>query len=336
LKSIHNKFDEVREIIESSNKIVLTTHVVPDGDAIGSVIAFSEYLKLKGKSPYIINHSQTPFNLKFLDPENSIKVFLDDETENSGIIKNADLIIILDTNEFSRTRSMESFIIKSVAKKICIDHHSGLKPELFDAHISDTDYPSNCSILYDYIKYDNVEYITKTIASALYVGIMTDTGSFRYPRTTSDVFIMCADLIDKGADPVALYESLYATNSIENLKLASRFINSLEFHYDKKVITGIVTQNDFRDLGLNIDHVEGFSSIIMNILGVKAGIILVELKDNIKVSFRSKGNILVNELAREFDGGGHKNAAGANIKGTTIPELKNDILNKLEKYLINQ
>ena len=164
---------------------------------------------------------------------------------------------------------------------------------------------------------------------------MTDTGSFRYPRTTSGVFIMCADLIDKGADPVALYESLYATNSIENLKLASRFINSLEFHYDKKVITGVVTQNDFRDLGLNIDHVEGFSSIIMNILGVKAGIILVELKDNIKVSFRSKGNILVNELAREFEGGGHKNAAGANVKDTTIPELKIDILKKLEKYLIN-
>ena len=112
-------------------------------------------------------------------------------------------------------------------------------------------------------------------------------------------------------------------------------INSLEFHYDKKVITGIVTQNDFRDLGLNIDHVEGFSSIIMNILGVKAGVILVELKDNIKVSFRSKGNILVSELAKEFAGGGHKNAAGANVKGTTIPELKKDILNKLEKYLIN-
>lgn len=335
MKSIQHNFDTVKDLIESSSKIVLTTHVVPDGDAIGSVIAFSEYLKLKGKSPLIINHSQTPFNLKFLDPENSIKVFPDNEKENSVFIRNADLIIILDTNEFSRTKSMEGYILKSAAKKICIDHHTGLKPEMFDAYISNTDYPSNCSILHDFIKYDNDEFITKTVASALYVGIMTDTGSFRYPRTTSEVFIKCADLIDKGADPVALYESLYATNSIENLKLASRFINSLEFHYDKKVITGIVTQNDFRDLGLNIDHVEGFSSIIMNILGVKAGVILVELKDNIKVSFRSKGNILVSELAKEFAGGGHKNAAGANVKGTTIPELKKDILNKLEKYLIN-
>ncbi|HMS33738.1 MAG TPA: bifunctional oligoribonuclease/PAP phosphatase NrnA [Ignavibacteria bacterium] len=335
MESIKDSFKLTADIIEKSNNIVLTTHVVPDGDAIGSVMAMSEYLRLKGKKPVVINHSQTPFNLKFLDPENSIRVFLENEKENKDIIENSDLIIILDTNEFSRTRSMQEHIIKSHAKKICIDHHTGLKPELFHAYISDTDYPSNCSILYEFIKSESEKFINVRNASALYVGIMTDTGSFRYPRTTSDVFRMCAELIDKGADPVHLYECLYATNTIENLKLASRFINSLEFHFDNEVVVGIVTQKDFKDLGLNIDHVEGFSSIIMNILGVKAGIILVELKDNIKVSFRSKGDIKVNELAQEFEGGGHKNAAGANVKDTNISDLKSLILNKLEKYLNN-
>lgn len=334
MDSIKDSFKSVSDIIEKSKNIVLTTHVVPDGDAIGSVIAMYEYLRLKGKHPVVINHSQTPFNLKFLDPENSIRVFMENENENRYIIENSDLIIILDTNEFSRTRSMQEYIVKSPAKKICIDHHTGLKPELFNAYISNTDYPSNCSILYEFIRSDSDKYININIASALYVGIMTDTGSFRYPRTTSGVFRMCAELIDKGADPVHLYECLYATNTIENLKLASRFINSLEFHYDNKVIAGVVTQKDFMDLGLNIDHVEGFSSIIMNILGVKAGIILVELKDNIKVSFRSKGDIKVNELAQEFEGGGHKNAAGANVSNTNISDLKELILNKLEKYLI--
>jgi phosphoesterase RecJ-like protein len=333
LESIQHSFTSVSDILEKSSNIVLTTHVVPDGDAIGSVIAFSEYLKLKGKHPVIINHSQTPFNLKFLDPDNSIRVFLDNENENIDIIRKADLIIILDTNEFSRTRSMEKTVLSSAAMKICIDHHTGLKPELFNAYISNTEYPSNCSILYDFIKSDNEKYITKKIASALYIGIMTDTGSFRYPRTTADVFIMCADLINKGADPVSLYESLYATNTIENLKLASKFINSLEFYFNNEVIVGTVTQKDFKELGLNIDHVEGFSSIIMNIFGVKVGIILVELKDNIKVSFRSKGDIMVNKLAAEFEGGGHKNAAGANVNNTEIPELKSLILKKLEKYL---
>lgn len=330
---MNSGYKEVTDIINNSNKIILTTHVVPDGDAIGSVIAFYEYLKLKGKSPVIINHSPTPFNLKFLDKDNSIKVFLENEKENAKLIDEADLIIILDTNEYSRTRSMEEPIRTSKAKKICIDHHTGLKPELYSAYISNTECPSNCSILYDYIKDDNDKFITKDIASALYIGIMTDTGSFRHPRTDADVFIMCADLIRKGADPVSLYEDIYAVTTMENLKLSARFIESLEFYYDNKVVVGIVTQKDFRDLGLNIDHVEGFSSIIMNILGIKIGVVLVELKDNIKISFRSKGDINVSELAKEFEGGGHKNAAGANVKNVTMPELKNEIIKKLKNYL---
>ena len=120
---------------------------------------------------------------------------------------------------------------------------------------------------------------------------------------------------------------------MDNLKLSARFIESLEFYNNEKVVIGTVTQNDFRELNLNIDHVEGFSSIIMNISGVKLGVILVELKDNIKISFRSKGEIKVNELAVEFDGGGHKNAAGANVRNTTLKELKENILKRINKYL---
>lgn len=330
---MQKNFKEVLSLIDKYEKIILTTHVVPDGDAIGSVIALSAYLKLKGKSPVIINHSQTPFNLKFLDEDNSIKIFSEDEITNSGLINGADLIFILDTNDFARTRSMELPIKNSPAKKICIDHHTGLNTELYSAYISNTEYPSNCSILYDFIKSDNEKYITKDIASALYVGIMTDTGSFRHPRTDAVAFIMCADLITKGADPVSLYENIYATTSMENLKLSAKFIESLEFYYDNKAVVGIVTQEDFRSLGLNIDHVEGFSSIIMNILGIKLGVVLVELKDNIKISFRSKGDINVSELSKEFAGGGHKNAAGANVKNTNIPDLKALILEKIKKYL---
>lgn len=333
MESDLNKFKEVRDLIEASSKIILTTHVVPDGDAIGSVIAFAGYLKQKGKSPEIINHSETPFNLQFLDRDNSIKVFMKNENENSKLIEDADLIVILDTNEFSRTKSMEQSVMNSKAKKICIDHHTGLNPEPFTAYISNIIYPSNCSILYDFIKADNEKYLTEEVVSSLYVGIMTDTGSFRFPRTTSEVFIMCADLIRRGADPVKLYENVYATTTMENLKLSARFIESLEFFYDNKVVVGIVTQRDFRELSLNIDHVEGFSSIIMNIKGIQIGVILVELKDNIKISFRSKGDIFVNELATGFQGGGHKNAAGANVKDISMPELKKIILERLKDYL---
>ncbi len=320
-------------MLDACEKIILTTHVVPDGDAIGSVIAFSDYLKLKGKNPVIINHSGTPDNLKFLDKKNLIRCFLEDETENKKLIAEADVIVILDTNDFSRTKSMADYIANSKAKKICIDHHTGTNENLYDVLVSNTSYPSTCSILYEFIKSDNEKFLTKEIASSLYVGIMTDTGSFHHPRTDSNVFLACADLISRGADPVSLYDEVYATTTIANLKLQARFLESLEFLFDNKAVIGTVTQADFKALGLDIQHVEGFTSMIMNILGIKVGVVIVELRDNIKLSFRSKGNIQVNLLAKEFGGGGHLNAAGANVKDVPLEKLKSQIIEKIKNYL---
>jgi len=330
---LYTHFKEINDLIKKSKNIILTTHVVPDGDAIGSVMAFAGYLKQKGKDPVIINHSITPDNLKFLDKKNTIRVFAKDQEKNEKLISEADVIFILDTNDFSRTKSLEHYLINSPAKKVCIDHHMGLKPKMFDFVITNTVYPATCQILYEYIKDDDEKYLTKEVSSALYVGIMTDTGSFRHPRTGSDVFMVCADLINDGADPVKLYEEIYGNTTKENLLLMARFISGLEFYSGNKVVLGTVTQKDFKTFGLDIDHVEGFTSLIMNIKGIKLGIILVELKDNIKISFRSKGNIPANKLAAEFNGGGHKNAAGANVKGSSIPELKEQILIKTENYI---
>ncbi len=330
---MYTHFKEINDLILSSTKIILTTHVVPDGDAIGSVMAFAGYLKQKGKDPVIINHSETPDNLKFLDKKNSIRVFAKDKEKNEKLIKEADVIFLLDTNEFSRTKSMEQYLTDSPAKKVCIDHHMGLKPRNFTYVITNTVYPATCQILFEYIKDDDEKYLTKEVASALYVGIMTDTGSFRHPRTSSDVFMVCAELINNGADPVKLYDEIYATVTRENLRLSAKFIEGLKFYNEGKIVIGTVTQADFRATGLDIDHVDGFTSLIMNIKGIKLGIILVELKDNIKISFRSKGNIPVNKLAAEFGGGGHKNAAGANVKNISMSELNKSVLKKAAEYL---
>jgi len=330
---LYTHFKEINDLIEQSSKIILTTHIVPDGDAIGSVIAFADYLKLKGKSPVIINHSETPFNLKFLDKKNSIRVFRDNENENRKLISEAEIIFLLDTNEYSRTKSMEEFIRNSSAKKVCIDHHLGLRPEEFTFTVTNTIYPATCQILYEFIKDDDEKFLTREVASALYVGIMTDTGSFRHTRTTSDVFMVCAELINCGADPVQLYDEVYATSTIENLKLSARFIESLEFHFGNKAVIGCVTQKDFNELGLDIQHVEGFTAIMMNILDIKIGVLFVELKDNIKISFRSKGDLDMVKIAKEFGGGGHKNAAGANVKDISLSNLKDSVLKKLSKYL---
>jgi phosphoesterase RecJ-like protein len=325
--------DALLNIIKPADKIVLTTHVVPDGDAIGSELAFCEYLKQLGKNPEVINHSPTPYFLQFLDKENKILVFKDNIEKYKDKILDADLIVLLDTNEFSRTRTLEPFVNRSKAKKICIDHHLGLIAENYDYIISDTDSPATCQMLYHIISKDNPGYINKDTANNLYTGIMTDTGSFRYPRTTSETFMICADLINKGADPVYIYEKINAENPVSKIKLLSLFLSSLEFYNDNKICIGQLTKDDFQKSGSDNTEIEGFTSYIMSLKDVAMGIIIVELDDSLKLSIRSKGEIYVNELAKEFEGGGHKNAAGANAPKQDFSKLKQIILEKAKKYL---
>lgn len=329
---MNNNFKDIKEIINNCKNIVLTTHLNPDGDAIGSEAAMYDYLKQKGKNVTIINHSETPDHLQFLDPYNNIKRYLNDEKANSEIINSADLIIFLDANEYSRTKSMEEAIRQSRAKKICIDHHLGINPKNFDAYISDPEYPATSQILYDFIAGDGCDYLNKTVSEGLYAGIMTDTGSFRYPRTDKKTFLIAADLVSRGADPVEIYEKIYCNIPQEKIKLLARFINSITYHFNGKAAAGIVTQQDFRDFHSDVKDVEGFTGFLMSMKGIKSGFLFVELKDSIKLSLRSKGNIKMNEFAKIFGGGGHKNAAGATLPHGDIDDAKEKVLDEFQNF----
>jgi bifunctional oligoribonuclease and PAP phosphatase NrnA len=328
-----NKFDELKTILSNSKSIVLTTHMIPDGDAIGSELAIYEYLKAKKKNVKIINHSPTPDNLVFLDKRKIIKYFREDIDKYTRIINEADTLLILDTNEYSRLKSMENILSHSKAKKVCIDHHLGSNH--FDLLISNTNYPATSQILYEFICNDNPKYITHYVAECLYSGIMTDTGSFRYPRTDEKTFLICADLIKRGVDPVKIYDQIYCNIAKGKVNLLARFIESFTFHFNDTVVLGVVTKRDFSRFHSDVQDVEGFSSFIMNIKNIKVGIVLVELKDGIKISFRSKGNIKMNEFAKIFGGGGHKNAAGGTIVNKTIKQAKEEILKKYKKFSSN-
>jgi|WetSurMetagenome_2_1015567.scaffolds.fasta_scaffold03615_6 bifunctional oligoribonuclease and PAP phosphatase NrnA len=326
------EFLELKKLIAKSRNIVITTHLVPDGDAIGSELAIYSYLKTKKKNVSIINHSVTPDNLVFLDPKKIIKVFLKQKEKHEKLLQKADLIFIVDTNEFPRTKSMEEFIKKSKAKKICIDHHLGTQKNAFNLIISKTNYPATSQILYEFLIKEGKDIITPSVATALYVGIMTDTGSFRYPRTDEKTFMICADLIKKGVDPVDVYDKTYCNIAPGKVQLLSRFINSFSFYFNGEIVIGRVTQKDFYDFHSDVQDVEGFSSFLMNLKNVKAGFVLVELKDNIKMSFRSKGNISINEFAKLFGGGGHKNAAGATVTKISLDKLESEIVKRYKVF----
>ncbi|MDD5362060.1 MAG: bifunctional oligoribonuclease/PAP phosphatase NrnA [Ignavibacteria bacterium] len=325
-------FTEVRNLINGNNKIVLTTHLLPDGDAIGSELALYYYLLQKGKEVSIINHNESPDHLEFLDEDKIIRRYRDNKTENDKIISEANLIFIVDTNEYARIKTMEDSVKKSKAKKICIDHHTGIDKNGFDNYITDTEAPATSEILYDFIISDDEKYINKKTADNLYAGIMTDTGSFRYPRTTKKTFLICADLIDRGTDPVAMYDKIYNNIPQDKIKLLARFIDSLSFHFGKTLVVGIVTMNDFKEFHSDIKDVEGFSAFLMTMKNINAGFLIVELPDSCKISFRSKGDIKINEFAKKYGGGGHKNAAGATVENTDILELKDKLIKDYESF----
>jgi len=226
---------DIVSLINNNQEFILTSHVNPDGDSIGSEIALHLYLKSLGKNAGILNYSPTPDNYTFLDKEGVIEQF--DEVKHKGRIENADVIFILDTNEYERVRTLAPHIQASKAKKILIDHHLGFNPELFDEYIVDTDSPATGEMLYRFFKEieasgSGKKIITPDMALALYTAIMTDTGSFKFNRTDEETHTIIADLLTYGLSPYDIYSEVYNKATIGRLHLLGRFLNNVTMMYD--------------------------------------------------------------------------------------------------------
>lgn len=326
-------FEFILKLIDTKDNFVLTSHVNPDGDSIGCELALYTFLKNKGKKAKIINYSATPNNYVFLDKNQIIEKF--DENTHQKAIKEAEVIFILDTNEYSRLKTMAPYIKESPAVKICIDHHLGMERNGFDHVISDIESPSTGEILYKFLQISGNNSINKEIAEYLYTAIMTDTGSFRFPRTDAETHRITANLLDLGIEPVYIYNEVYGKSDIGRLKLLSIFLRKLTLEFHNKLVYAIMLQEEFKQTGTTEYDTEGFSHQMMSIDSVQIAIIFTEGKNGIKVSFRSKGNIYVNELAKEFGGGGHKNAAGAWLASKDMENVCKLVISNAKKYLIN-
>jgi len=321
----------LQQIIENNNSFLLTTHVNPDADAIGSEIAFYLILKKLNKKIRIVNHSSTPYNLKFLDTENVIEKYNPETHKN--IFTEADIIVALDFNRSDRTVSMRNEFVNSKKIKICIDHHQ--QPEkIFDHYFVDTEYSATGHILYEFIKNTNIVNLSKEIAEPIYAAIMTDTGSFRFERTTPELHIIISDILTAGVNPGDIYDKIFDQSKFSKIRLLGKALDSLQLYGTSKQIGYmLLTQKDFQTLDAFESDTDGFVNYSLSIENVVIGILFIELKEGFKVSFRSKGKIPVNKLAGEYGGGGHTNAAGArNINGNLYDSIPG-ILKKAEKYL---
>jgi phosphoesterase RecJ-like protein len=322
--------ETVAHVLKQHTSLVLTTHVNPDGDGLGSEIALAEWLAAQGKQVHILNHSATPDFYLWLDPHKRIQQF--NPKRDAATLANAEVIVVMDTNHTERLRSMEQHVLASRAVKICIDHH--LDPQPFAQHyVIDDDATSTGEITYRLLTLLNATNFSPLIASALYCAIMTDTGSFRFPRVDPETFRQCAQLIECGADPVAIHHQVYEQWSAGRVQLLGDALASLKTEYDGKLAHITITQENLRHTGTTEVDTDNFTVYPMNVAGVVAGVLFLELKDGVKMSFRSKGDIPINELAKEFGGNGHKQAAGARLHDISLANIQKKVIDAARKYI---
>jgi len=323
-------FKLIEKIFKENNSFLITTHVNPDADAIGSEIAVYNILKDLGKTAYIINYGSTPYNMKFLDPENIIQHF--NEEKHRHLFNEVDVLVALDFNNPSRIVKMQNGFINSTKLKICIDHHQN--PANFANYLFvDPTYAATGHIIYDFIASTNIVELTKEIAVPIYAAIMTDTGSFRFERTTAEIHRITAELIEAGANPTEIYDRIFDQSNFGKIKLLGETLSSISLNETKEIAYMIITQEAMDRTGADESEIDGFVNYCLSIVGVKIGILFLELNDGIKLSFRSKEQIPVNKLAAEYGGGGHLNASGARLFNIKLNSFVEGVIKEAEKYL---
>jgi bifunctional oligoribonuclease and PAP phosphatase NrnA len=324
-------FEQLKEIILKNNSFLLTTHVNPDPDAIGSEIGLYFILKKLGKQVYIINYSETPYNLTFLDSDKVIQKF--DEQLHKKLFDEADVLVALDFNRPDRIIKMQPFFEQSKKYKICIDHH--LEPGNFvDALFAGDEYAATGHILFKFIETTNIVQLDHNIAVPLYAAIMADTGSFKYDRTTPDVHLIAAKLLEQGVRPNDIANKLFDESKFSKIKLLGKTLSTVSLYgKDEKIAYMVITQEILTETGALENDTDGFVNMCMSIENVVIGILFLELSDGFKASFRSKGVVDINKLAAEFGGGGHRNASGLRLKDKKMTDFIPLILKSAEKYL---
>ena len=325
-----NNFTKLKKIIDEHQSFLLSTHVNPDADALGSELAFYLILKKLGKKIKVVNHSSTPYNLEFLDEGKVIEKF--DESVHGNIFDDAEVFVLLDLNQANRIVKMEKGFCSFQGVKVCIDHHQD--PEnVFDNYFGNTDYSATSEIVYDFIEQTKIVEIDYSIALQLYAGIMTDTGSFRFDRTNPRIHRIMAELLETGVNPTTVYDKIYDQFKFARVKLLGEALSSIELDSTKQIAIMSIKKEALTRTGATEADIDGFVNYCLTIQNIQIGILFYELKDGLKISFRSKEDIQVNKLAVEFGGGGHTNASGTRLFNTNIEEYKEKVIKAAQQYL---
>jgi bifunctional oligoribonuclease and PAP phosphatase NrnA len=306
--------EKIFPLLGDPKKVVITMHQKPDGDAMGSSLGLYHFLVQFGHKVIVISPTNWASFLNWMPDCNKV---LDYETQQSAkadtAMAEADWIFCLDFNVLTRAKRMEEKLRSSNAERILIDHHQEPQTEVFAYGISDVDKSSTAEMVYDFIiASGHADKINKPIADCLYAGVMTDTGSFRFPAAGASVHKMVANLKEKGLEHTHVHEELF-DNFLENRFrfIGNVLLNRMEIFYEYNTALIAVPQSDLIKYNIKTGDTEGLVNYPLSIQGIKLAAIIIDRGEERKSSFRSKGGFDVNTFARKyFNGGGHFNAAG--------------------------
>ena len=331
----------LKTLLASPKKVVIVTHFKPDADALGSSLGLAGYLAKKGHSVAVISPSDYPDFLAWMPGKEMVIALTKDsivpQQKAKALIEACDVLFCLDFSSLKRINEVGEMVKTSTAKKVMIDHH--LEPEKFaDFEKWDVSSASTAELIFELIdEWGDRELIDQDIANCLYAGLMTDTGGFRHNNTTHKEFLIASELVSRGANPSEVAKKIYDTNSLERLRLTGYALSQKLVvlpEYNTAYMT--LTWEELRQFGSQTGDTEGLVNYGLSIKGIKMAVVMYDRKEEIKLSFRSLADFDVNALARKhFEGGGHKNASGGQLKQNLeetlkkflaiLPEYKSDL-----------
>jgi len=309
---IHD-IQSIQSLLATPKKIAIIPHRSPDGDAMGSTLGLYHFLLKYNHQPIVIAPNEFPDFLAWLPGSETVEIFEKNKENCTKILEEAEVVFTLDFNALHRVGEMEKVLEKLTAPFIMIDHHQ--KPDDYAAYTySDPSFGSTCEMVYNFISLlGEKQAIDKTIGTCIYTGILTDSGSFKFPGTTGNTHRIVADLIDLGVENTTIPSLLFENSSYNRLQLLGRALQNMKVLPEHKTSYITLTQEELN----SFQHVKGDTEGIVNyglsIKGIHFTAIFIENKEEqiIKISFRSQGGFDVNQFARDhFNGGGHRNAAG--------------------------
>ena len=320
---------DLSTFFQEKDHFILTSHESPDGDGLGAMYALLQALRKLGKNALALVSEPLALKYAFLDKKNDFKTI--DDPESQRIDVSDSTLVVLDTNDVHYAGRVADVLLDRVRDYLLIDHHEshGIDPE---KHLLDPGASSTCEIAYDLLRMLKIP-LDLDIATALYAGIVYDTGSFSYPKTNQSTFACALELVKAGVRPYTIHNLLYESSSVASLLLRKRVLSTLELHVDNSVAIQIMLRSDLADSGAAYEESEDLINVPLRSETVQVSVFFKENSNGVlRCSLRSKGAVNVAHIAQGFGGGGHRTAAGFKCV-LPLEKARKSVLDKLTEAL---